>query len=46
MSSDVAEHETHEIERVVVLRIELDRPLERTQRFLVQVRDDTAPHQA
>src|SRR5690349_5051599 len=36
MSSDVAEDEPHEIERVMVLRIELDRPLERTQRFLVQ----------
>jgi hypothetical protein len=36
VAADVAEHEPHEIERVVVLGVELDRPIERSQRFLIQ----------
>src|SRR4029078_6396001 len=34
VTTDVAEHEPHEVQRVVILGIELQRTLERRQRFL------------
>ncbi len=36
VASDVAEHEAHQVQRVVILRVQLDRPLEGAKRVIVQ----------